>query len=220
MGTPSSAGEDERTHTQLETIGTPHEPLGLTRPLSVPPLLNRRINAEDAFQNFRPGPGRISAYLAPGGPNTRMDSHIYPGYLVPPNYDSLLGKLIVWAPDRDQAITRMDRALGDTIITGVPTTIPYHKLILDHAEFKKGNVDTGESARTPPLPPMVGHGWPAFLFSSPPSSTDNDDAFARCALSGFIPKYQDELAEEPPSPSDPRKNIVKLAAAKKKKAVA
>ena len=131
MGTPSSAGEDERTHTQLETIGTPHEPLGLTRPLSVPPLLNRRINAEDAFQNFRPGPGRISAYLAPGGPNTRMDSHIYPGYLVPPNYDSLLGKLIVWAPDRDQAITRMDRALGDTIITGVPTTIPYHKLILD-----------------------------------------------------------------------------------------
>ncbi|UPQ97946.1 biotin carboxylase subunit of acetyl-CoA carboxylase [Chloropicon primus] len=102
-----------------------------------------RINAEDAFQNFRPGPGRINAYLAPGGPNTRMDSHIYPGYLVPPNYDSLLGKLIVWAPDREQAIVRMDRALGDMVISGVPTTIDYHKLILAHREFKAGNVDTG-----------------------------------------------------------------------------
>ena len=102
-----------------------------------------RINAEDAFQNFRPGPGRVNAYLAPGGPNTRMDSHVYPGYLVPPNYDSLLGKLIVWAPDREQAIIRMNRALGDTVISGVPTTIDYHKLILDHPEFNKGNVDTG-----------------------------------------------------------------------------
>lgn len=102
-----------------------------------------RINAEDAFQNFRPGPGRVNAYLAPGGPNTRMDSHIYPGYLVPPNYDSLLGKLIVWAPDREQAIVRMERALGDTIISGVPTTIDYHKLILQHEQFRKGNVDTG-----------------------------------------------------------------------------
>ncbi len=61
-----------------------------------------RINAEDAFQNFRPGPGRVNGYLAPGGPNVRMDSHIYPEYLVPPNYDSLLGKLIVWGPDRKQ----------------------------------------------------------------------------------------------------------------------
>ena len=60
-----------------------------------------RINAEDPFQNFRPGPGRITSYLAPGGPYTRMDSHIYPDYLVPPNYDSLLGKLIVWGKDRD-----------------------------------------------------------------------------------------------------------------------
>jgi acetyl-CoA carboxylase biotin carboxylase subunit len=102
-----------------------------------------RINAEDAFQNFRPGPGRVNAYLAPGGPNTRMDSHIYPGYLVPPNYDSLLGKLIVWAPDREQAIVRMERALGDTIISGVPTTIDYHKLILQHEQFRRGNVDTG-----------------------------------------------------------------------------
>merc|ERR1719171_1329426 len=81
-----------------------------------------RINAEDAFQNFRPGPGRVNGYLAPGGPNVRMDSHIYPEYLVPPNYDSLLGKLIVWGPDRKQAIARMKRALDDTVITGAPTT--------------------------------------------------------------------------------------------------
>lgn len=102
-----------------------------------------RINAEDAFQNFRPGPGRVTSYLAPGGPNTRMDSHIYPGYLVPPNYDSLLGKLIVWGPDREAAIVRMQRALGDTVISGVPTTIPYHKNILLTDAFRQGDVDTG-----------------------------------------------------------------------------
>ncbi|KIZ07144.1 acetyl-CoA carboxylase, biotin carboxylase [Monoraphidium neglectum] len=102
-----------------------------------------RINAEDPFQNFRPGPGRVSTYLAPGGPNVRMDSHLYPDYLVPPNYDSLLGKLIVWAEDRDQAITRMLRALDETVIVGVPTTGPFHKLILDHPAFRAGDVDTG-----------------------------------------------------------------------------
>ena len=82
-----------------------------------------RINAEDPFQNFRPGPGRVTTYLAPGGPHVRMDSHLYPDYLVPPNYDSLLGKLIVWADDREAAIVRMLRALDETVITGVPTTI-------------------------------------------------------------------------------------------------
>ncbi|MCO5614836.1 hypothetical protein L7F22_069120 [Adiantum nelumboides] len=77
-----------------------------------------RINAEDAFQGFRPGPGRITGYLPPGGPFVRMDSHIYSDYVVPPSYDSLLGKLIVWAPTRERAISRMLRALNDTIITG------------------------------------------------------------------------------------------------------
>ncbi|THG14463.1 hypothetical protein TEA_024008 [Camellia sinensis var. sinensis] len=101
-----------------------------------------RINAEDAFKNFRPGPGRITAYLPPGGPFVRMDSHVYPDYVVPPSYDSLLGKLIVWAPTRERAIERMKRALNDTIITGVPTTIDYHKLILDVEDFKNGKVDT------------------------------------------------------------------------------
>ncbi|CAN1185762.1 Biotin carboxylase 1, chloroplastic [Linum perenne] len=101
-----------------------------------------RINAEDAFKGFRPGPGRITAYLPSGGPFVRMDSHIYPDYVVPPSYDSLLGKLIVWAPTREKAIERMKRALNDTIITGVPTTIDYHKLILEIEDFKTGNVDT------------------------------------------------------------------------------
>ncbi|EFJ17428.1 hypothetical protein SELMODRAFT_154584 [Selaginella moellendorffii] len=101
-----------------------------------------RINAEDAFQNFRPGPGRITGYVPPGGPFVRMDSHLYPDYVVPPTYDSLLGKLIVWAPTRERAIARMQRALQDTIITGVPTTIDYHKLILEIQDFKDGKVDT------------------------------------------------------------------------------
>ncbi|GFZ02556.1 acetyl Co-enzyme a carboxylase biotin carboxylase subunit [Actinidia rufa] len=101
-----------------------------------------RINAEDAFKNFRPGPGRITAYLPSGGPFVRMDSHVYPDYVVPPSYDSLLGKLIVWAPTREKAIERMKRALDDTIITGVPTTIDYHKLILEIEDFKNGKVDT------------------------------------------------------------------------------
>ncbi|KAG6771494.1 hypothetical protein POTOM_022862 [Populus tomentosa] len=101
-----------------------------------------RINAEDAFKGFRPGPGRITAYLPSGGPFVRMDSHVYPDYVVPPSYDSLLGKLIVWAPTREKAIERMKRALDDTIITGVPTTIDYHKLILEIEDFKNGNVDT------------------------------------------------------------------------------
>ncbi|KAK6936748.1 Carbamoyl-phosphate synthetase large subunit-like, ATP-binding domain [Dillenia turbinata] len=101
-----------------------------------------RINAEDAFKGFRPGPGRITAYLPSGGPFVRMDSHVYPDYVVPPSYDSLLGKLVVWAPTRERAIERMKRALDDTFIIGVPTTIEYHKLILDVEDFKNGKVDT------------------------------------------------------------------------------
>ncbi|URE33601.1 RanBP2-type zinc finger protein, partial [Musa troglodytarum] len=101
-----------------------------------------RINAEDAFKGFRPGPGKITSYLPSGGPFVRMDSHVYPGYVVPPSYDSLLGKLIVWAPTREKAIERMKRALNDTVITEVPTTIEYHKLILDVEDFRNGKVDT------------------------------------------------------------------------------
>ncbi|XP_020527064.1 biotin carboxylase 1, chloroplastic isoform X2 [Amborella trichopoda] len=101
-----------------------------------------RINAEDAFKGFRPGPGRITSYVPSGGPFVRMDSHIYPDYVVPPSYDSLLGKLIVWAPTREKAIARMKRALEETVITGIPTTIDYHKLILEIEDFKDGKIDT------------------------------------------------------------------------------
>ena len=102
-----------------------------------------RVNAEDPFLDFRPGPGRITQYLPPGGVNVRMDSHIYPDYVVPPNYDSLLGKLIVWGKDRESAIIRMKRCLNEMVIVGVPTTIPFHKLILEVDAFKQGKVDTG-----------------------------------------------------------------------------
>ncbi|CAG9461509.1 unnamed protein product [Pedinophyceae sp. YPF-701] len=101
-----------------------------------------RINAEDAFNNFRPGPGKIHTTLSPGGPHVRWDSHIYPNYVVPPNYDSLLGKLIVWGKDRREAITRMHRALSELTVAGVPTTVPYHMNIMMHPEFVKGNCTT------------------------------------------------------------------------------
>lgn len=101
-----------------------------------------RINAEDPKYGFRPSPGRISAYLPPGGPGVRMDSHIYTDYEIPPHYDSLIGKLIVWAGDRPSAIQRMRRALYECAITGIPTTIGFHQLILADPEFQKGRVFT------------------------------------------------------------------------------
>lgn len=101
-----------------------------------------RINAEDPQQNFRPHPGRISAYLPPGGPGVRVDSHVYTDYEIPPYYDSLIGKLIVWGPDRLAAIERMRRALRECAITGVPTTISFHQKILEHPAFLAGDVCT------------------------------------------------------------------------------
>lgn len=79
-----------------------------------------RVNAEDPFQDFRPSPGRITQYLPPGGVNVRMDSHLYTEYVVPPNYDSLLGKLIVWGENRAAAINRLKRCIDETIIVGAP----------------------------------------------------------------------------------------------------
>jgi acetyl-CoA carboxylase biotin carboxylase subunit len=102
-----------------------------------------RINAEDPEQNFRPHPGKISGYLPPGGPGVRMDSHVYTDYEIPPYYDSLIGKLIVWAPDRPTAIKRMKRALRECAITGIPTTINFHQRILETPAFLEGNVNTG-----------------------------------------------------------------------------
>jgi acetyl-CoA carboxylase biotin carboxylase subunit len=101
-----------------------------------------RINAEDPDQNFRPHPGKISGYLPPGGPGVRMDSHVYTDYEIPPYYDSLIGKLIVWGPNRDIAIRRMRRALRECAITGVPTTISFHQKLLDNPTFLKGEIYT------------------------------------------------------------------------------
>lgn len=101
-----------------------------------------RINAEDPDHNFRPHPGRISGYLPPGGPGVRMDSHVYTDYEIPPYYDSLIGKLIVWAPDRKGAIRRMKRALLECAITGLPTTIGFHQRILENPSFLRGEVYT------------------------------------------------------------------------------
>lgn len=101
-----------------------------------------RINAEDPDHNFRPHPGRISGYLPPGGPGVRMDSHVYTDYEIPPYYDSLIGKLIVWGLDRPSAIVRMKRALRECAITGLPTTIGFHQKILETPEFLKGEVYT------------------------------------------------------------------------------
>jgi len=101
-----------------------------------------RINAEDPERNFRPHPGRISGYLPPGGPGVRMDSHVYTDYEIPPYYDSLIGKLVVWASDRPAAIARMKRALRECAITGVPTTIPFHQQVMETPEFRSGVVYT------------------------------------------------------------------------------
>lgn len=101
-----------------------------------------RINAEDPDRNFLPCPGRIDAYIAPGGPGVRVDSHCYPGYAVPPNYDSLLSKLIVWGNTRTEAIQRMQRALDEYAITGINTTIPFHQKVLSNSYFQKGDVST------------------------------------------------------------------------------
>lgn len=98
-----------------------------------------RINAEDPYKNFRPSPGKITAFHAPGGPGTRMDTHVYSGYEIPSNYDSLLGKLITHGRDRDEAIVRMERALEETIIEGVSTTIPFHQAIIKDPDFRAGN---------------------------------------------------------------------------------
>jgi acetyl-CoA carboxylase biotin carboxylase subunit len=101
-----------------------------------------RINAEDARHNFRPAPGRITGWLPPGGPGVRVDSHVYTGYDIPPFYDSLIGKLIVWGTDRTHALSRMKRALNECAVTGIPTTVDFHLEMIDRPEFINGDVHT------------------------------------------------------------------------------
>lgn len=97
-----------------------------------------RINAENPAKNFMPCPGTIEGYIAPGGPGVRVDSHAYQDYKIPPFYDSLVSKLIVHAPTRAEAITRMRRALNEYAVTGIQTTIPFHEELMQHPVFKDG----------------------------------------------------------------------------------
>ena len=101
-----------------------------------------RINAEDPANNFRPSPGKITNFHAPGGHGVRIDTHVYAGYTIPPNYDSMIAKLIVSAQSREEAIVRMKRALSEFVIEGVKTTIPFHLKLMDNDNFKSGDFTT------------------------------------------------------------------------------
>ncbi|MBP1950389.1 acetyl-CoA carboxylase biotin carboxylase subunit [Virgibacillus litoralis] len=101
-----------------------------------------RINAENPFKNFMPSPGRIEMYLPPGGFGVRIDSAAYPGYSIPPFYDSMIAKLITYGPTRQEAINRMKRSLDEFVVEGVDTTIPFHRLIMDNDVFVKGDFNT------------------------------------------------------------------------------
>ncbi|MBP6311571.1 MAG: acetyl-CoA carboxylase biotin carboxylase subunit [Flavobacteriales bacterium] len=101
-----------------------------------------RINAEDPFNNWRPNPGKITSYHSPGGHGVRIDTHVYAGYTIPPNYDSMIGKVIVSAQTREEALNKMERALSEYVIEGVHTTIPFHLQLLQNEQFRKGNFTT------------------------------------------------------------------------------
>ena len=101
-----------------------------------------RINAEDPYSNFRPSPGKITSYHDPGGHGIRIDSHVYSGYVIPPNYDSMISKLIVVAQTREEAILKMKRALDEYIIEGIKTTIPFHQKLMKDEKFNLGDFTT------------------------------------------------------------------------------
>ena len=101
-----------------------------------------RINAEDPFNNFRPCPGKITELHSPGGHGVRLDTHVYAGYAIPPNYDSMIAKLITTAQTREEAISKMRRALDEFVIEGIKTTIPFHRQLMDHPDYIAGNFTT------------------------------------------------------------------------------
>jgi len=111
-----------------------------------------RINAEDPDRDFQPSPGLIKTFVPPGGPGVRVDSHCYSGYRVPPHYDSMIGKLLVHRNTRDEAIATMLRALGEFVIEGPKTTIPFLQDILEHSDYRRGTHDTGFVERYYNLP--------------------------------------------------------------------
>ena len=101
-----------------------------------------RINAEDPYNDFRPSPGKITVLHAPGGHGVRLDTHVYAGYTIPPNYDSMIAKLITTAQTREEAISKMKRALDEFYIEGIKTTIPFHRQLMDEPDYVAGNYTT------------------------------------------------------------------------------
>jgi len=101
-----------------------------------------RINAEDPYNDFRPSPGKITVLHSPGGHGVRLDTHVYAGYTIPPNYDSMIAKLITTAQTREEAISKMKRALDEFVIEGIKTTIPFHRQLMDHPDYISGNYTT------------------------------------------------------------------------------
>ncbi|MDP5230139.1 MAG: acetyl-CoA carboxylase biotin carboxylase subunit [Cellulophaga sp.] len=101
-----------------------------------------RINAEDPYHDFRPSPGKITTLHTPGGHGIRLDTHVYSGYTIPPNYDSMIAKLITTAQTREEAINKMKRALDEFVIEGIKTTIPFHRQLMDHPDYLAGNYTT------------------------------------------------------------------------------
>ena len=101
-----------------------------------------RINAEDPFNDFRPSPGKITTLHAPGGHGVRLDTHVYAGYIIPPHYDSMIAKLITTAQTREEAISKMKRALDEFVIEGIKTTIPFHRQLMNHPDYVAGNYTT------------------------------------------------------------------------------
>lgn len=101
-----------------------------------------RINAEDPYNDFRPSPGKITTFHAPGGHGIRLDTNVYAGYVIPPYYDSMIAKLITTAQTREEAINKMKRALDEFVIEGIKTTIPFHRQLMDHPDYLEGNYTT------------------------------------------------------------------------------
>jgi len=114
--------------------GKNYEPVGCA--------IECRINAEDPFNNFRPSPGKITNFHSPGGHGVRVDTHVYSGYAIPPNYDSMIAKVICVAQTREEALNTMERALSEFVIEGIKTTIPFHLQLLKDPNFRAGNFTT------------------------------------------------------------------------------
>jgi acetyl-CoA carboxylase biotin carboxylase subunit len=127
---------------QLRVAGGEALSFARARPKITGHAIEFRLNAEDAANNFMPSPGRLARWRPPAGPGVRLDSHVFEGYAMPPYYDSLLGKLVVHGCDRDDAVRRAAAALAGFGVAGVPTTIPFHRRVLQHPDFLDGRIHT------------------------------------------------------------------------------